>query len=135
MRIFVDASAWVARAISNDHWAPDLRRVMAELRGKDVELITTTWTLYEALAITRRRKPEATQILFRDAVNNGRVVAVNPEIERRAVERFLDWDDQGASIVDHANALVAERRHCDAILSFDSDFIPLAATARMRILR
>lgn len=135
MRVFVDASAWVAKAVSQDQWAPDLRRVMGSLRGRDLELITTTWTLYEALAITRRRKPAATRILFRDAVNNGRVIAVDPATEQRAVQRFLDWEDKGASVVDHANALVAARFRCDAILSFDDDFLPLAADARIDVLR
>lgn len=135
MRIFVDASAWVAKAIGNDQWAPDLRLVMGRLRGREVELVTTTWTLYEALAITRRRKPAATRVLFRDAVNNGRVVAIDPPMEQRALQRFLEWEDKGASVVDHANALVAARYRCDAILSFDDDFIPLAADERIAILR
>lgn len=135
MRIFVDASAWVAKAVAGDQWAPEFRRVMGELRGQRLELLTSTWTLYEALAVTRRRKPAATLVLFRDAVNNARVAAVDPDMEREAVERFLAWDDHGASVVDHANALVAARYRCDGLLSFDADFAPLAAAAGMRLVR
>jgi predicted nucleic acid-binding protein len=135
MRIFVDASAWVAKAVSTDQWAPELRRVMQELRGQRIELVTTTWTLYEALAVTRRRKHGATRLLFRDALANARVAAVEPEVEHAALQRFLQWEDQGASVVDHANALVAEQYRCEAILSFDADFIPLAAAGGIRLLR
>jgi predicted nucleic acid-binding protein len=135
MRVFIDASAWVAKAVSNDQWAPELRRVMRELRGGRIELVTTTWTLYEALAVARRRKPGATQLLFRDALANSRVVAVDPEVEQEALQRFLAWDDHGASIVDHANTLVAAQLRCQGLLSFDADFVPLAAAAGIRLLR
>jgi predicted nucleic acid-binding protein len=135
MRIFLDASAWVARAVSSDQWSPEFRRVMAGLRGQPVELVTTTWTLYEALAVTRRRKAPATQVLFRDAVTNSRVVAVDPEVEQEALQRFLSWDDKGASVVDHANVLVAARYRCRGLVSFDADFVPLASAEGIRLLR
>jgi predicted nucleic acid-binding protein len=135
MRVFMDASAWVARAVSSDQWAPDLRRVMGDLRGQRLQLFTTTWTLYEALAVTRRRLPRAVDLLFRDAVGGATVLAVDPDIEKLALRRFLDWDDKPASVVDHANALVAEKHRCDALLTFDADFIPLVARSGIRLLR
>lgn len=135
MRIFVDASAWVARAVARDQWAGELRAIMRELRGSDIELITTTWTLYEALAVTRRRKPAAVQLLFQDAVANSRVIAVESDVEDDALRRFLAWEDKGASVVDHANALVAASFGCGHILSFDADFIPLARSAGIDLLR
>jgi len=135
MRVFMDASAWVARAVTTDQWASELRRVMAGLRGQRLQLFTTTWTLYEALAITRRRLPRAGDPLFRDAVNGATVLAVDPDIEKIALRRFLDWDDKPASVVDHANALVAEKHRCQALLSFDADFVPLVAASGIRLLR
>lgn len=135
MRIFMDASGWVAGAVKTDAWAPEYGRVMAGLRGRRVELVTTTWTLYEALAILRRRKPGAEQVLFERAIGTGTVMAVDPDVEREALRRFLKWTDKGASVVDHANALVAGIAGCEAILSFDSDFVPLAAAGGLRLLR
>lgn len=135
MRVFMDASAWVARAVTTDQWAPELRRVMARLRGQRLQLFTTTWTLYEALAVTRRRLPKAVEPLFRDAVGSATVLTVDPEMENVALRRFLDWDDKPASVVDHANALVAERQRCDALLSFDADFVPLVRASGIRLLR
>lgn len=135
MRVFMDASAWVARAVTTDQWAPELQRVMNSLRGRRLQLFTTTWTLYEALAVTRRRLPRAVEPLFRDAVNSATVLAVDPDIERLALRRFLQWDDKPASVVDHANALVAEKHRCEALLSFDADFLPLIAGTGIRLLR
>lgn len=134
MRVFMDASAWVAKAIATDHWAGDFRHLMRQLHGQRLEIVTSTWTLYEALAITRRRKPGATDVLFRDAVNNGRVIRVEAEIEQEALQRFLKWQDKGASVVDHANALVAAQLGCDSIMTFDEDFLPLAGAAGLRVL-
>jgi predicted nucleic acid-binding protein len=134
MRVFMDASAWVAGAVNSDSQAENLHRVMATLRGQRIELFTTTWTLYEALAVVRRRKPEAVQLLFERAVNNGSVIAVDPDVEREALARFLKWRDKKASVVDHANTLVAGLHRCEAIISFDRDFVPLAAAGGMRLL-
>jgi predicted nucleic acid-binding protein len=130
----MDASAWVAGAVHSDSQAAELRRVMGTLRGRRIELFTTTWTLYEALAIVRRRKPEAVQLLFDRAVNNGSVIAVDPDVEHQALTRFLKWHDKRASVVDHANTLVAGIQRCEAIISFDKDFVPLAAADGMRLL-
>ena len=134
MRVFMDASAWVASAVNSDAWAPDFARVMAGLRGRRVELYTTTWTLYEALSILRRRKPDAVDLLFQRATGQGSVLSVDPEVEQEALRRFLKWSDKGASVVDHANALVAGLQHCEAIVSFDGDFVPLAKAGGMRLL-
>lgn len=131
----MDASAWVAGAVRSDRWAPEFARVMDGLRGQPLEVVTTTWTLYEALAIVRRRKPPAVRLLFDRAVSSGDVVAVDPDIEQEALRRFLKWEDKGASVVDHANALVAAVLGCEAIISFDQDFVPLAAAGGMRLLR
>lgn len=134
MRVFMDASAWVAKAIATDHWAGDFRHLMRQLHGQQLEIVTSTWTLYEALAITRRRKRAATDVLFRDAVKNGRVVRVEADIEEEALRRFLKWQDKGASVVDHANALVAAQMGCDSLITFDEDFLPLAGAAGLRVL-
>src|SRR5690606_938420 len=135
MRVFMDASAWVASVVASDQWAPNFEQAMAHLRGQRVELVTTTWTLYEALAIVRRRKAEAVDLLFRRAVEHGSVIAVDPDVEAEAVKRFLAWRDKGASVVDHANAIVARMWRCQAILSFDDDFVPLAAADGVEIIR
>lgn len=133
MRVFMDASAWVAGSMTTDQWAPEFRRVFDGLRGQHVELITTTWTLYEALAILRRRKPPAVDVLFQRATGGSNVIGVDPDIEQEALQRFLRWKDKGASVVDHANALVAGLWNCEMILSFDDDFVPLAKAGGMRL--
>jgi predicted nucleic acid-binding protein len=54
--------------------------------------------------------------------------------EREALRRFLAWEDKLASVVDHANLLVALHLGCEAILSFDEDFLPIARGTGVRVL-
>ena len=136
MKVFVDASGWVPMEMPRDQWRPDLDRVMAMLRQeRRLKLVTTNWTMYEALAIARRRAGDAAQRLHAVIAIRANVVAVPALAEAEALRRFLRWSDLGASVVDHANVIIAERERCDAILSFDRDFVPLAAAAGLRILR
>lgn len=137
MKVLVDASAWVPMEVASDQWRPNVLRVLSELRERrePIELHTTNWTLYEALSIMRRRDPRLARLLHERASKGALVVRIDPAIEKEAVSNFLNWIDKKASVVDHANTVAAVRSGCDAILSFDRDFIPLAAAAGLRVLR
>jgi predicted nucleic acid-binding protein len=134
--IFLDASGLVPMEVARDQWRPRLERVMAGLRrGGRVSFVTSTWTLYEALALVRRREERRVRHLYDRASETMSIVAVDPATEDEALRRFLTWTDKGASVVDHANLLVAVRTGCEAILSFDDDFSPLVHVAGLRLLR
>ncbi len=136
MRVFVDASAWVPMEVVRDQWSGRVRVLLSELRReRRLDLVTTNWTMYEALALARRRAAVVSQRLYVSISERALVSTVSEEDEQEALRRFLSWTDQGASVVDHANTVVAVRLRCDAILSFDRDFIPLGAAAGMQVLR
>ena len=69
------------------------------------------------------------------ASGGANVLTVDIDLEQEAVRNFLRWADKKASVVDHANTVAAVRTRCDAIISFDRDFIPLAAAAGLKVLR
>jgi predicted nucleic acid-binding protein len=122
--------------VDDDQWRPNVMRLMAELRPlRRLRLFTTNWTLYEALSIARRTDPRYAVVLNERAQVTSTVVRIDQELEREAVRRFFSWTDKKASVVDHANTVAAVQTRCEAILSFDRDFIPLAAAAGLRILR
>jgi predicted nucleic acid-binding protein len=136
VRIFIDASAWVPMEVRADQRAPALARVMETLRSeRNISFVTTNWTLYEALSVARRSDPRYAEMLHRRAGASAKVVQVDEVTEKRAVKTFLGWRDKKASVVDHANTAVAMNERCDALLSFDDDYFPLAAAAGLRILR
>lgn len=121
--------------VGADQWRPALIRILWEVRHERASLVTTNWTLYEALSIARRSANENAAELLRQARRSSDIVSIDEVTERRALANFLSWDDKKASIVDHANVLVASQRRCDSIMTFDRDFSPLAAAAGLRILR
>ena len=89
----------------------------------------------EALSIARRTDPRAALLLNERANAAATIIRVEQDLEREALTTFFAWVDKKASVVDHVNTLAARRARCDAIISFDRDFIPLAAAAGLRILR
>jgi predicted nucleic acid-binding protein len=134
-RVFVDASALVPFVVREDQWHPQLRRILIGLRrGGSPSLVTTNWTLYESLAVSQRRGKAHAGLLYRLARHEMNVVPVSAEVESVALDRFLAWSDKFASVVDHANLLVAEASRCEAIVSFDSDFAPLVRGAGIRLI-
>jgi predicted nucleic acid-binding protein len=136
MRIFLDASALVPLELVRDQWHEPMRRLMSVVRRqRNVRFVTSNWTFYEALSLARRAGV-AQSLALHDRVRHlAKVANVTPDEEREALGRFLSWVDHGASVVDHANLLVAVRHRCDALISFDADFVPLTASAGIRLLR
>ncbi|MEO8539365.1 MAG: PIN domain-containing protein [bacterium] len=136
MKVFVDASALVPFALERDQWALPLRRALRALRELgQPELITANWTYYEALALCRRSGMHTVSKLRRMVDSEVAIVPVAGEDEAKALRRILSRDDKTASVIDHANLLVALRQGCAAILSFDDDFLPIAQGTGVRVLR
>ncbi len=134
MKVFLDASALVPFVFERDQWVLPLRRHLRLLHAEDAALITSTWTYYEALTILRRVGFVAPAQLRRMVDSEVGVLPVSAGIESDAVRRFFSWADKTASVVDHANLLVAIEQRADAILTFASDFLPIAQGTGIRIL-
>jgi predicted nucleic acid-binding protein len=133
--VFVDASALVPMELIRDQWHGRLVQVLADLRrAGSVRFLTSNWTLYEALALTRRAGHGSAVSLHRQVTRAFELVTVPPTVEAEALRRFLAWSDKQASVVVHANFLVARERRCDAILTFDSDFVAIARRTGMRLI-
>ena len=133
--MFVDASALIPMEVIRDQWRGRLVQVLADLRrAGSVRFLTSNWTLYEALALTRRASHASAAALYSQVSRTMEVMAVSRRAEAESIRRFLAWADKHASVVDHANFLVAEERRCDAILTFDSDFVGIARGTGMRLL-
>lgn len=136
MRVFLDASALVPLVHRRDQWHPALLRQMRALAAAGpFNLLTTNWTLYEAYAVLKRAGHYRCTELAAFARDSIEISAVEPDIENEAVSRFLGWADKSASVVDHANLLVALRHGCGAIITYDSDFDAIAAGTPIRLLR
>jgi predicted nucleic acid-binding protein len=135
MRVFLDASAMVPLVVERDQWVLPLRRHLRALRQQRCTFMTSNWTYYEALAIVQRAHHILTLQLRRMLEPMATIEPVSLTAEAEALRRFFAWADKTASVVDHANLLMAEALGCDAILSFDDDFVQIATGTGIRVLR
>ena len=134
--VFLDASALVPIAVVRDQWHERVETIIGALSAdRSLTFRTSNWTLYEGLAIAERRSRGAAAQLFSFVGRDVEVERVEEGIELKALARFLSWTDKSASVVDHANALLAVAAGCDSVLSFDADFIPIVAGTGLRLLR
>ena len=128
--------ALIPLALERDQWSRSLRRNLRALAETGTpELVTTNWTYYEALAVCRRSGMHVVTRLRRIVDAQVSPAKVSDAAETEALRRFLTWHDKTASVVDHANLLVAVELGCEAILTFDDDFLPIASSAGIRVLR
>jgi len=119
-----------------DQWHPAVvRQVRALQMAGSVDFVTTNWTLYEAFSVLKRAGHHRCVELARFAEDSIATRTVDPVIEEQAVGRFLAWADKGASVVDHANLLVALELRCGGLITYDSDFDAIAHGTGIRLLR
>ncbi len=135
MNVFFDASALVPLVSARDQWHFTVRRHLTLLsQASRFTMVTSSWTLYEALTILKRAGHHRVVELHRFALRTIEVVPVDGVVEAEAVRRFVGWADKTASVVDHANLLTALGAGCEAILTFDSDFLAIARGTGIRVL-
>jgi predicted nucleic acid-binding protein len=127
MLVMLDASSLVPLQVPRDQHVRRTQIVMTDLLRRRAEFLTTNWTFYEALTVASRSGHAHARALFARVSAVAEAVPVSEPVEREALRRFLNWSDKTASVVDHANLLVAVEERCDAILSFDEDFAPSSA--------
>ena len=136
MKVFLDASALVPLVIPRDQWRLRLLGHLNSLQAAgSVQLATSNWTFCEAVAIAKRAGHQAPLRLRQWLSEQASLVAVTEPTEAEAVRRFFAWADKTASVVDHANLLTAIDLGCEAVLSFDDDFVQIAAGTGVRVLR
>jgi len=134
--VFVDASFWVAYIHSEDQYHQASEDLWDRLLGQGVSIITTNWTLYEALTFLnsrRRGRHDLALELFALAQGSGEIVDAS-EYEQQALEIFRSHTDKRWSIVDCANFVCIRERQSTMALSFDRDFAQAQAEFGFAVL-
>lgn len=72
------------------------------------------------------RAAEAVEFLRRSVAIH--VLHVDPDTYDQALDRFVEFDDQTASVTDHVIAVQAIDRNVECVLSFDGDFAVFGLT-------
>ncbi|MCH7800875.1 MAG: type II toxin-antitoxin system VapC family toxin [Chloroflexi bacterium] len=134
--VFVDASFWVALIHHEDQYHPVSEDIWDRLLRHDATIITTNWTLYEALTFLnsrRRGRHDLAMELHALAMNSGEIVDASA-YEQQALEIFRSHTDKRWSVVDCANFVCIRERHSTMALSFDRDFAQAQAEFGFAVL-
>ena len=122
--VFADAGFWIALAYERDKHHRDAMNRWQFVTNQDMKLITTNWTLYEALTFLNSRergRHDLAMGLLR--LTNMMVEIIDAsQFEQRALDVFTSHADKRWSIVDCANFVCIRERGAPLALSFDRDF-------------
>lgn len=89
-------------------------------------LVTTNWTAYEALSMTKSRIGLRSARELWNILTNQRTVDlyhVEADVEARALELFFAYSDKTWGVVDCASLIVMEDTHCQRVIGFDHHFV------------
>jgi predicted nucleic acid-binding protein len=134
--VFVDASYWVALVFARDVNNPESVSQWQGIMSRGWGILTTNWTLYEAITILngrRVRRHDLAVRLLNLAQDSGEIVDA-AEYEQQALEIFKSHTDKRWSIVDCANFVCIRERHSTMALSFDRDFAQAQAEFGFAVL-
>ena len=99
-------------------------RIWNDLSRQQLGLVTTNWTLYEALTHLNSRRigrHDLAETLL-DVARRRALVIDASQFEQQALDIFVSHSDKRWSVVDCANFVCIRERGSHFALSFDRDF-------------
>jgi predicted nucleic acid-binding protein len=124
-RVFVDTSAWVALAVSNDEHHQDAVAILNTLKAQRTWLYTTNFVVAETHAfILRVIGPEAGRAYLRSMDRKGAnvIVRAEPADEENARAIIYRYTDKEYSLVDAISFVIMERLGISHAFAFDRHF-------------
>lgn len=123
--IFVDASAWVALAITRDKYHQSARQVFPQLLRDYAVLATTNLVVAEAYILIRRIGHHSAAMRFLQAIRESRrieKVYSDPQLEGEAEEILQRYHEQDLSLADAVSFALMHRRGIEEAFAFDRHF-------------
>jgi len=123
--VFVDASAWIAIADSNEARHEDAVKLYSELLRDGSLLVTTTLVIAEAHILLRRRIGYRAAMGFLENVNESpriEIVHPNPRLEAAGKQILRQYDDQDFSLADAFSFALMRERGITEAFTFDQHF-------------
>lgn len=132
--LFVDTGAFYARADADDAHHEAAGRVFAGIRSSDLPyrpLYTSQAVVSELATLLRYTLGHDVAARTLTAIRDSESFTVLP-VGRPAFEaaagRFVEYDDQRISFVDHTSAVLADERDVHHVFAYDDDFRTLGFT-------
>lgn len=130
--IFVDSSAWIALADSNDRDHARVRDVARRIsRGEFGKQVTTNYVLAETVTILRRRLGTATAASFARGIDSSHEIEtfwLEKVHHLEAVGLMSEYEDKDWSLTDCTSFIVMRALEMKSAFALDQDFIQAGFT-------
>ena len=124
--VFVDASAWVAITNRKDRNRGDAVKIFQRLLSTQTALVTTNWTVYEALTIVKSHLGFSQAERLWQRITSRAVVelvAVDEQIETDALDLFWRYQDKTWGVVDCSSLVVMQAVGSRSAFAYDKHFV------------
>lgn len=124
-RLFIDAGPMIAACNRGDRHRSAALEGFGDAEGK--RLITTNLVVSEAATWLRYHVNHRAMLDLRTLLRGRHilVIASDEKVEGAAWDLLERMDDLVLSFADAVSAVVARREKCDAVFTFDSDFLAM----------
>ena len=128
MKVFIDASAWIALTDTSSRRHKTARRYYLALVKQGAQLLTSNYVLAETFTWLRYKDSHRAAIrcyqMTSAAEQQGllRILWVDRAVAEEAWRIFERYDDQVFSIADCTSFVLARRADVDEVFAFDDDF-------------
>jgi predicted nucleic acid-binding protein len=126
--VFVDTSAFYARADADDAHHDEVMRLFDGIRGGELPfrpLYTSQAVCAEFATLALYKLGHETAARALGAIRASASITILPvgtDAFAAAAAQFTDYDDQQISFVDHTTGVLAADRDVEHVVAFDSDF-------------
>jgi predicted nucleic acid-binding protein len=121
--VFADTSAFFALGCAEDQAHHAARKAWRGLRGRDVELVTTSYVLLETSALLQRRLGlESVRSFREDVAPLVRVLWVDEELHEQGLDLLLSRGKRDLSLVDAVSFVVCRAQGIEEAFAFDRHF-------------
>lgn len=123
--VFIDASGWIAIISADDRNHESAKLAYQQIISKKIRIVTTNWTLYEALSIIKDRIGHAQALSLWNLVGQFPLISlikITDDIETAGVGLFFRYGDKKWGVVDCTSLIVMEQTGCSKALAYDLHF-------------
>lgn len=123
--VFIDASGWVAIISADDRNHGAAKLAYQQIISQKTRILTTNWTLYEALSIIKDKIGHTQALSLWNLVKqfpSVSLIKVTDDIETAAIGLFFRYEDKRWGVVDCTSLIVMEQTGCSRALAYDLHF-------------
>ena len=122
--LFIDASAWIAVAHTQDNHHQTAKEIYPQLAQEYQRFVTTNLVLAEVHALLRRRLGHLLSMQFLDSMTGYKLDKVfeTAELETQAIAILRQYDDQALSYADAVSFALMKQRRITDVFTYDQHF-------------